>query len=126
VSLKTPLGRVRGLGSAKEGISHFWQQRVSSIALIPLVLWFALSVFSHARDDYIDARTWLSEPLTSILMLLLIFAGCHHMRLGLQVVIEDYVHTEGGRLALFVFNNLFSIGIGVASAFAILRIGLEV
>ena len=126
MSLKTPLGRVRGLGSAKEGVTHFWQQRVSAIALIPLVLWFAWSVFVHAGDDYIDARIWLSQPLTSILMLLLIVAGCFHMRLGLQVVIEDYVPQEGPRLALIILNNLFSIGLGVASAFAVLRIGLEV
>ena len=117
---------MRGLGSAKEGVGHFWQQRVSAIALIPLVLWFAWSVFAHAGDDYIDARTWLSQPLTSIFMLLLIGAGCFHMRLGLQVVIEDYIHGEGGRIALVILNNLFSIGLGVASAFAILRIGLEV
>ncbi len=126
MSLKTPLGRVRGLGSAKEGVGHFWQQRVSAVALIPLVLWFAWSVFVHAGDDQIEFRTWLTQPLTSILMLLFIVAGCFHMRLGLQVVIEDYVHVEGGRLALVILNNLASIGLGVACVYSIIRMGLEI
>ncbi len=126
MSLKTPLGRVRGLGSAKKGVGHFWQQRMSALTLIPLVIWFSWSIFIHAGDDYMDVRSWLSQPVTSIFMLFLILAGCYHMRLGVHVVIEDYVRAEGPRLALIVLNNLFSAGLSIASVFAILRIGLEV
>lgn len=124
MSLKTRSGRVRGSGAAKKGSGHFWQQRISALALIPLVIWFSWSIFIHAGDDYMDVRSWLSQPVTSIFMLFLILAGCTHMRLGVQVVIEDYVRPEGAKLTLMVLNNLFSTGLGIASVFAILRIGL--
>ena len=124
MSLRTPLRRVRGLGSAKEGVGHFWHQRVSAVALIPLVLWFIVSVFNHAGDDFMDVRPWLAQPTTAIPFLLLILVGCYHMRLGLQVVIEDYIHVEGGRIVLVILNNLFSIALAVATAFAVLKISL--
>ena len=94
MSLRTPLGRVRGLGSAKEGTAHWWAQRLTAIALVPLVLWFAVSLIVLAGADHATVAAWLRDPVAAVLMLLLILAGFHHAQLGMQVVIEDYVHSE--------------------------------
>ncbi|MFN3233196.1 MAG: succinate dehydrogenase, hydrophobic membrane anchor protein [Alphaproteobacteria bacterium] len=122
MSLRTPIGRVRGLGSAKDGTEHFWMQRVSAIALVPLILWFTVSLVTMTGAGYVDVVTWLSSPLVAILMLLMITAGFYHLKLGLQVVIEDYVHSEGLKLAALLLNTFFCLAVGVAAAFAVLKI----
>ena len=124
MSIRTPLARVRGLGSAKQGVRHFWHQRVTALALIPLVIWFVWALTSHVGADYQTVRAWLSTPLTTILMLFLIIACFYHMRLGVQVVIEDYIHSEPGRLALLVLNSFVAYGLGIACIFAVLKISL--
>jgi succinate dehydrogenase / fumarate reductase membrane anchor subunit len=93
MSYRTPLGRVRGLGSAKEGVAHWWAQRLTALALIPLTLWFVISVVQMIGADPPQVVEWIGSPVTAILLIVLIGATFHHAQLGVQVVIEDYVHT---------------------------------
>lgn len=102
MSQRSPLGRVRGLGSAKEGVGHWWTQRLTSLALIPLTLWFAASLAAMTGADHAAVAAWVGSPLTAGLLLLLIVVTFHHAYLGLQVVIEDYVHHEGWKLTLLL------------------------
>jgi succinate dehydrogenase / fumarate reductase, membrane anchor subunit len=120
--LRTPLGRAFGLGSAKEGVQHWWAQRVSAIALIVLGLWFAASLIAHAGADRATVVAWLHEPLSAILAILMLAAVFYHAALGLQVVIEDYVHSEWLKLSSIVAMRLISLALAVAGIFAVLRI----
>lgn len=92
--MRSPLGRALGLGSAKNGVEHWWLQRVTAIALVPLTVWFAASLIAHAGNDYATFIVWLRTPIATILMALLLIALFYHTALGLQVVIEDYVHSR--------------------------------
>ena len=92
-NMRSPLARAIGLGSAKEGVGPWWAERVSAVALVPLTLWFAASIIAHTGSDYATFIVWLKTPLTAILMILLLIALFYHTALGLQVVIEDYVHS---------------------------------
>jgi succinate dehydrogenase / fumarate reductase, membrane anchor subunit len=120
--LRTPLGRAFGLGSAKEGVQHWWAQRVSAVALIVLGLWFAASLIAHAGADRAAVVAWLHEPLSAILAILMLAAVFYHAALGLQVVIEDYVHSEWRKLSSIVAMRLISLALAVAGIFAVLRI----
>ena len=122
MSLRSPLGRVRGLGSAKSGTEHFWAQRVTAVALIPLTLWFVYSILSLGNGDHAVATAWMQSPLNAVLLLLLIFATFHHMQLGLQVVIEDYIHVEYMKIVTLVIVKGASLLLGVAAAFAVLKV----
>ncbi len=122
MSLRTPISRVRGLGSAKDGTEHFWLQRVTAVALIPLVIWFTASIVCMTGASYGDMRDWLGQPIVAVLMLLMITAGFIHLKLGVQVVIEDYVHGEGLKLVSLLLNTFFCLAVGVAAAFAVLKI----
>lgn len=122
MSLRTPLGRARGLGSAKEGAHHWWMQRVTAVALVPLTLWFVYSIVSIAGADSATAHAWLARPLNAVLMLLLIAATFHHLHLGLQVVLEDYLHDEGVKIASVMAVKLLSVALAVASAFSVLKV----
>lgn len=122
MSLRSPLGRVRGLGSAKSGTEHFWMQRVTAVALIPLTLWFVYSVIALAGADHAAATAWLQAPTTAVLMIVLIAATFHHMQLGLQVVIEDYVHGEGIKIVSLMLMKGASLLLAVAAAFAVLKV----
>lgn len=92
--MRSPLGQALGLGSAKNGVEHWWLQRVTAIALVPLTVWFAASLIVHAGNDYATFIVWLKTPIATILMTLLLISLFYHTALGLQVVIEDYVHTR--------------------------------
>ena len=116
--LRTPLARARGLGSARYGVHHWWAQRLTAIALIPLVVWFAISLVMMSGADYGTVRAWIGS-----LLILTIAVGLHHGQLGLQVVIEDYVHGDGWKLALIVAVRFIAIFFGLAAIVAILRIG---
>ena len=122
MSLRSPLGRVRGLGSAKSGTEHFWAQRVTAVALIPLTLWFVYSILALGNGDHAVASAWMQSPLNAVLLLLLIFATFHHMQLGLQVVIEDYIHVEYMKIVMLVIVKGASLLLGVAAAFAVLKV----
>lgn len=123
MSLKSPLGRVLGMGSAKEGTDHWWSQRVSAMALVPLGVWLLISLASAESLDYEAVSLWLSQPLNSVLMILLVLAVCYHGKLGVQVVIEDYVHGATKVVSLLLVNFAF-IALAVAAVFAVLRVAL--
>lgn len=121
-SLRTPLGRVRGMGSAKSGTHHWWMQRVTSIALLPLTLWFVLSMISLAGASYLETLLWIAQPLNALLMLVLVGLTFHHMAAGLQVVVEDYVRDEFKRIAFVLVIKAAALLMALASGFAVLRI----
>jgi succinate dehydrogenase / fumarate reductase membrane anchor subunit len=122
VSLRSPLGRVLGLGSAKEGTGHWWAQRVSAIALIPLTLWFLFSLLALPALDYATVRAWLSYPLSGFLAVLLVAVLTHHSYLGTTEVIEDYVPSVGTKLFSLLCLQFLHVLVGGASIFAILRV----
>jgi succinate dehydrogenase / fumarate reductase membrane anchor subunit len=122
MSLRSPLARVRGLGSAKDGTSHWWAQRVTAIALVPLTIWFVISVIAMVGADYETFRDWIGSPLAGGLMLLLVIATFYHAFLGVQVVIEDYVHHEGAKVLSHLLVRFASIGLGLAAGLAILKL----
>jgi len=120
---RTPLARARGLGSAKDGVGHWWAQRLTAIALIPLVVWFAISLVMLSGADYTVVRAWIGSPLVMMLLGLTIAVGLHHAQLGMQVVIEDYVGGDGWKLALIVIVKFIAVLFGLGAIVAILRIG---
>ena len=120
--LRSQLGRVRGLGSAKEGVHHWWMQRITAVALVPLVLWFAVAVIAHTGQDYASVHAWLARPLTFGLMVLLVGATFYHAQLGLQVVIEDYVDNEAVKIATILAVKFASLVLGLAAIVALLVI----
>jgi len=122
MSLRTDLGKVRGLGSAKEGVAHWWAQRLTAIALVPLMLWLVINITYLAGADLKAVQAWMANPVTSVLLILMIVAVFHHMQLGLQVVIEDYVHTEWLKIASIIAVKFAAIALAAISLFAILKI----
>ena len=124
MSHRTPTGRVHGLGSAQHGVDHWWGQRLTALALIPLLIWCCISLVSLVGADYATFTAWLSAPARAVTMLLLIFATFYHMKLGLQVVIEDYVHSRGWNITLLVMNGFACVLLGTASAFSVIKVAL--
>ena len=119
--MRSPLARAIGLGSAKDGVGAWWAERVSAIALVPLTLWFAASIIAHAGSDHAAFVVWLRTPLASIPMVLLLIALFYHTALGLQVVIEDYVHS-GIQFAAVIAMRLACFAMVTAGIMATLRI----
>ena len=122
--MRTDLGRVRGLGTAKEGVHHWWMQRLTAIALIPLTLWFITSIATLNNASYTETVNWLSIPLVSIFMILLVSATLYHALLGVQVVVEDYIHEEGFKFLLLIGLKFIFLVLGVAAIFSLLKIAL--
>ncbi len=122
--IKTPLARARGLGSARQGVHHWMHQRMTSVANIPLVVWFVYSVVMLKGADYEVFTTWLAQPLNAVLMILFIVSVFYHAVLGVQVVIEDYIHNEGCKVVKLALLKLVFIALSVASIFSILKIAL--
>lgn len=123
MSMRSALGRVRGLGSAKSGTAHWWSQRLSAIALVPLTLWFIGSLVVLAGADHGEISAWVSSPIVASLLVLLVATTFYHSYLGLQVVIEDYVHSEPLKLAtlIVVQGASFVLAlIGIVSVFMLL------
>jgi succinate dehydrogenase / fumarate reductase, membrane anchor subunit len=122
VNLNTPLRQVLGLGSAKSGVHHWWLQRLTSIALVPLTIWFAVSLLCLPGFDHLTVTAWMSQGLTALLLILLVLTMTWHSRLGVQVVIEDYVHGTGARTVLLVLVGFAHVFIAAAGVFAILKV----
>jgi succinate dehydrogenase / fumarate reductase membrane anchor subunit len=124
MTMRTPLGRVRGLGSAKSGFEHWWAQRLTAVALVPLSIWFVAGVVSLAGADLDTTIDWLSRPSVAIALVLLLVATFYHAALGLQVVIEDYVRHEGWKIALVVIEKFACIVLAVSGLYAVLKIAV--
>lgn len=122
--LTTPLAKVRGLGSAKEGTHHFWNQRLTAVVLVPLTLWIMVSLVSMTTMDHATISAWIAEPLHSVLLLMFLFALYYHALLGVQVVIEDYVHSEWQKIACLILVKFLIILTGLTSTLAVLKIFL--
>lgn len=122
--MRTPLGRVRGLGSARSGTDHFFLQRVTGAANFVLAVLFVGIVISIAGSSFEAARATLSNPLVAVVILLALLSVTTHMRIGMQVIIEDYVHDEGMKVLCIVANTFFTVAVGLAGAFAVLKISL--
>ena len=121
-SMRSPLKRAQWLGSAKEGVEDWWIQRVTAVALIPLTLWFAALLIALSGSDYNAVIAWLRTPFVTILMVLLLIMLCQHVALGIQVVIEDYVHSDRVKIPAVVAIRYASFGIAVAGIIATLHI----
>jgi len=121
-SIRSPLARVRGLGSAQHGVGDWWTQRVTAVALVPLAVWFVASVISLTGADYLTVARWMGSPLTAVLFILLLVAMFRHAQLGLRVVIEDYVHHEGAKIAMLLVVNAVLAILAVGSILSILKL----
>lgn len=124
MSLRAPLGKVLGLGTARDGTDHWWMQRVSAVGLALLGLWFVGSLVSLDDLQYANAHAFIAAPLNSVLMLLLCATLAYHSYLGVQVVVEDYVHAPGIKVVALIASRFAHIVVAAASIYAILRIGL--
>ena len=122
MSLRSPIGRVLGRGSAKSGVSHWWVQRLTAVALVPLTVWFAFAVVHLPTSDYEAVRAWVASGINPVLLLQLIGALAWHSALGVQVVLEDYVHAKGLKLAALLASTLLHALLAVAGVYAVLRI----
>jgi len=121
MSLRSPLGRVLGLGSAKEGVHHWWVQRLTSVALVPLAVWFTVSLLSLPSLEHTTVIAWMAQSWTSLLLILFVLIGTWHSQLGVRVVVEDYVH-GGAKTVVLVIVTFAHTLIAVAGVFAILKV----
>lgn len=124
-SLRSDLGRVRGLGSAQHGVGHWWAQRITSIALVPLTIWFVASVVSLAGADYATVVNWMRAPVPAVLLVLLLAVSFYHAQLGAQVVIEDYIHHEGAKIASLLAVKAALLLLGLGAIFAVLKLAFR-
>ena len=123
-TLRSPLGRVRGLGSAKGGTHHWWMQRLTSIALLPLTIWFAISAALLAGASYDQTIAWIGRPFNAVLLLATIALTFHHIAAGIQVVIEDYANQEWTKMSSILVVKAICALLAIASALAVLRIAV--
>lgn len=124
MSLREPLARAKGHGSAKKGTHHFIMQRLTSVALLGLIPWFVIALINHINDDYVALVAWLKDPMTSITAILFIVTLFYHMWLGLQVVIEDYVHTPARKYTTLILIKFACFIAAFTGIFALLKIAL--
>ena len=121
-SYRTPLARARGLGPARAGTDHFWKQRLTAVANVFLVPFAIFLIVRLAGADYLTVKGTLARPQNAIPLLLLILSGVIHMRLGMQTIIEDYVHADGYKVAALLLNTFFAVLVGLACAYAVLKL----
>ena len=124
MSLRTPLSKVLGRGSAGEGAGHWWVQRVTAVALLPLTAWFAISLIGSSLQSYDAMRGWLGQPWVAVLTLLLVVTLAWHSKLGVEVVVEDYVHAKVAKITLLLLSAFIHVAAAVAGCYAILRMSV--
>jgi succinate dehydrogenase / fumarate reductase, membrane anchor subunit len=124
MSLQTPLARARGLGTAKKGVQHWWWQRLTAVVLVPLCLWFIGTIVTMQASNYSTVVNWIQSPLVSGLLVFLIAALFYHTQLGLQVVIEDYVHSEWVKITALVVAQFLMVLLALTAVIAVLKIAL--
>jgi succinate dehydrogenase / fumarate reductase membrane anchor subunit len=122
--MRSQLGRARGLGSAKSGVAHWWAERVTSVALVPLTIWFIFAAVGLLGASHDDVLNWVANPVTIVLLICLLLVTFYHMQLGLQVVIEDYVHVESARVILLLVMKAVCFLAALAGIISVLKIGL--
>ncbi|HZO24292.1 MAG TPA: succinate dehydrogenase, hydrophobic membrane anchor protein [Steroidobacteraceae bacterium] len=121
-SLRSPLGRVAGLGAARGGVQHWWLQRLTSIALVPLAVWFLVCLLRLPAFDHATVTGWMSQTWTAVLLILLLLVACWHSQIGIRVIVEDYVHGAGARTLTLVIVTFAHTFIAFAGVFAILKV----
>jgi succinate dehydrogenase / fumarate reductase membrane anchor subunit len=125
MSLLTPFKRASGLGSTSDGVKHWWMQRMTAVALVPLTVWVAFSVAAHAGADYTSVATWFAQPFTTTMLTLFVFTAFLHASQGLTVVIEDYIHHDGIKVTALVGMKLVLVLLGTSSALSVLRVAFS-
>jgi succinate dehydrogenase / fumarate reductase membrane anchor subunit len=125
MSLRTPLGRVLGRGSAGEGPGHWWVQRVTAVALLPLTAWFGISLLTHSLQSYDTMRAWIGQPWVAVPSLVLVLTLAWHSKLGVEVVVEDYVHGKGAKTALLLLSTFVHVLAAATGSVAILLLALS-
>jgi len=122
--MRSPLAEARGLGAAKDGVGHWWAQRVSALALVPLSLWLVASLVAMTGAGHAEVSAWLARPWVAVTLVLTLFATFYHLKLGLQVVVEDYVEGRVARTALELLVTFAAIALGTGAVFAVLKVAL--
>jgi succinate dehydrogenase / fumarate reductase membrane anchor subunit len=122
--MATPLGKVRGLGSARRGTETFWLQRLTAVANVPLIIFLIVSIVSHIGADYGTVRAYLAQPLVALALLALVISAATHMRIGLKEIIEDYIQDDGLKIAALLLATFYAVGIGLACTLALVKISL--
>ncbi len=122
--MATPLGKVRGLGSARRGTETFWLQRLTAVANVPLVIFLIVTIVSHIGADYGTVRAYLAQPLVALALLALVISAATHMRIGLKEIIEDYIQDDGLKIAALLLATFYAVGIGLACTLALVKISL--
>jgi succinate dehydrogenase / fumarate reductase membrane anchor subunit len=122
--MRSPLGRVLGLGSAKDGVEHWWMQRLTAIVMVPLAIWFAIAAIGLIGADRATMIAWMHNPMAAMLMILAIIAMFYHLALGLQVVIEDYIHSEGWKLGAIIVVRVWCFLLVLRGVLAVLKLAL--
>ena len=124
MTLRSPLGKARGMGSARKGADLWWLQRVTAVALIPLLIWLVASLVALTGADHARFSAWVASPFNAVALLLAIATAFYHLKVGMDVVIEDYVHSEGLKVASLLFSAFATVLVGAISAFAVLKLAL--
>lgn len=124
MKFRTPLVQAKGLGSAKSGVESWLSSRVFAVALVPLVIWLVIGLVRHAGSDFETASAWVGQPVNAVLMILLLGAMFHHAQLGMQVIYEDYIHTEWLKVSVIYLTKFAAYLLAAASSFAVLKVAL--
>jgi succinate dehydrogenase / fumarate reductase membrane anchor subunit len=126
MNLRTPIANARGLGSAKHGTQHFWHQRLTAVILVPITLWFTISLFQLSSLDYSGVLSWINSTINAVLLLVFIINAYYHAILGVRVVIEDYIHSEWQKIACLILVNILVLLAGLVAILAVFKIFLRI